>query len=152
MSGSVTIVSAQSVPTLLLDELQRIADDVEDCLGVVQLPPIVVRMDCSFASSERNFAGVITDEVVIMYLCPDFANQPISRIRGVLYHEIGHILQWMEKRQNGVLDQGGLDFEQDCDFKVETTCGVHIYYDEDMVQRVGKKKRHWLTRRPKGVE
>jgi len=152
VTGPVTIVSEDNIPPLLLDELQRVADDVEDCLGVTELPPIVVRMDCSFATSGRNFAGVITDGVVVMYLCPDFAVQPISLIRGVLYHEMGHILQWIEKQQTGSVDQGDRDYEQDCDYKIEMTCGVHIYYDEDMVQRVGKKERHWRSKRPKGLE
>lgn len=152
MNGPVTIVSEHNVPPLLLDELQAIANDVEDCLGVVRMPPIVVRMDCSFATSGRNFAGVITDDIVIMYLCPDFADQPISRIRGVLYHEMGHILQWLEKKMTGRVDQGGRDYEQDCDYKIESTCGVKIYYDEDRVQRVGRRKPHWLKKRPRGLE
>jgi len=152
VTAPVTIVSGTQVPPLLLDELQAIANDVEDCLGVIRMPPIVIRMSCSFAKSPRNFAGVITGRVTIMYLCPDLADQPLSRIRGILYHEMGHILQWIEEQQTGRVDQGDRDFEQDCDHKIEMTCGVKIYYDQDMVQRVGKKKSDWLIKRPKGLE
>ena len=152
MSGPVTIVSEYSIPPLLRDELQRIANDVEDCLGVVKMPPIVVRMDCSFALSERNFAGVITDDIVVMYLCPDLVDQPISRIRGIFYHEMGHILQFLEEKMTGMVDQEDRDYEQDCDYKVESTCGVRIYYDEDHIQRVGEKQKNWLSKRPKGLK
>lgn len=152
MSGPVTIVSENEVPPVLMRELQAIANDVEDCLGVVRMPPIVVRMDCSFALSDRNFAGVITDDIVVMYLCPDLADQPLSRIRGIFYHEMGHILQFLEKKMTGNVNQDGRDYEQDCDHKVEMTCGIRIYYDEDRIQRVGKKEKHWLSRRPKGLK
>lgn len=152
MPGSVTIVFDDATPPILRHELQTIADDVEDCLEVVKLPPMVVRMDCSFATSKRNFAGVIADDVVIMHLCPHLAKQPISRIRGILYHEMGHILQFIEKQLKGRNDLGDRDYEQDCDYKVEMTCGIKIYYDTDMVQRLGAKQSEWLTKRPKGLK
>jgi len=152
VSEPVTIVSAYSIPQLLLDELQHIANDVENCLDDDQIPPIVVRMDCSFALSNRNFAGVITDNIVVMYLCSDLAEQPLSRIRGIFYHEMGHVLQFLEERQNGHVDQGDRDYEQDCDYKIESACGVKIYYDEDRIQRVGKKKQNWHSKRPLGLK
>ena len=152
MSGSVTIVFDETTPPILRNELQTIADDVEDCLEVVKIPPIVVRMDCDFATSERHFAGVITDNVVIMYLCPDLATQPISRIRGILYHEMGHILQFIESQLKGKVEQEDRDYEQDCDYKVCITCGINIYYDQDMIQRVGEWDKQWLLSRPKGLK
>lgn len=152
MPGSVTIVFDPSTPSILRSELQSIADEVQDCIEVVKIPPIVVRMSCEFASSKRNFAGVIADNVVIMHLCPDLADQPISRIRGIFYHEMGHVLQFIEKQLKGKNELGDRDYEQDCDYKVEMTCGIKIYYDTDMVQRVGAKQKSWLTKRPKGLE
>ena len=152
MPGSVTIVFDEAAPRLLREELQSIADHVEDSLEVIKLPPIVVRTDCSFATSKRHFAGVITGNVVVMYVCPDLANQPISLIRGVLYHEMGHVLQFIEKQLKGKNEMGDRDYEQDCDYKVEMTCGIKIYYDKSMVQRVGKKKKTWLMKRPRGLE
>lgn len=153
MHSNVAIISSTDVPTPLLPELQAIADHVADCLpDGVHLPPIIVRMDCSFATSDRNFAGVIADDVTLMYLCPDLAEQPLSRIRGIFYHELGHLLQWLEKTLNGRVEQRDRDYEQDCDHKLETLCGVRIYYDEDMVQRVGKVRPGWSRKRPKGLK
>jgi hypothetical protein len=152
MSGSVTIVFDEDTPPLLRHELQSIANEVEDCLEVIKLPPIVVRMDCSFATSKRNFAGVITDNVVVMHLCPDLASQPISRIRGIFYHEMGHVLQFIEKQLRGTNLQDGRDYEQDCDYKVEIVCGIKIFYDSKMIQRVGKKQKGWIEKRPRGLK
>lgn len=152
MSGSVTIVFDEATPQNLRHELQAIADEVETCLEVVKIPPIVVRMDCGFATSKRHFAGVITGDIIVMHLCPDLAEQPVTRIRGILYHEMGHILQFIEKQLRGRNEQGDRDYEQDCDYKVEMVCGIKIYYDQDKVQRVGKKESSWLAKRPKGLE
>lgn len=152
MPGSVTIVFDETTPSFLRHELQAIADEVEDCLEVIKIPPIVVRMDCDFATSKRHFAGVITGNVVVMYICPDLVEQPISRIRGILYHEMGHILQFIEKQLKGKNEQGPRDYEQDCDYKVEMTCGIKLYYDGDMIQRFGKKQDSWIPKRPKGLE
>lgn len=152
MPGSVTVVFDEKTPPLLRRELQTIANEVEYCLGVVKIPPIVVRMDCDFATSKRHFAGVITDNVVVMHLCPDLADQPISRIRGIIYHEMGHILQFIESQLKGKVEQGNRDYEQDCDYKVEMVCGIKLYYDRDMVQRFGKKQDDWKSKRPKGLE
>jgi len=153
VTDAVPIVSSDAVPAPLLGELQAIADEVESCLPEeVHLPAIVVRMDCSFASSGRNFAGVIADDVTIMYLCPDLADQPLSRIRGIFYHEMGHLLQWLEKQLTGRVEQHGRDYEQDCDHKLEALCGVTIYYDGDLVQRVGTPSPSWTRKRPKGLE
>jgi hypothetical protein len=153
MAESVAIVSQDDVPEPLLPELQAIADDVEACLPEgVHLPPLVVRMDCSFATSGRNFAGVVADDVTLMYLCPDLAEQPLSRIRGIFWHEMGHLLQWLEQQLHGHVEQRDRDYEQDCDHKIEALCGVTIYYDRDLVQRVGTPQRSWRRKRPKGLE
>lgn len=152
MPGSVTIVFDPSTPSILRSELQSIADEVQDCIEVVKLPPIVVRMNCEFSRSKRNFAGVIADNVVIMHLCPDLVAQPVSRIRGIFYHEMGHVLQFIEKQLKGKNEMRDRDYEQDCDYKVEMTCGIKIYYDTDMIQRVGTKQESWLTKRPRGLE
>ena len=134
------------IPANLRKELQQIANKVEDGLGF-PLPPIVVRMDCSFAIKPRHFAA--QEGVSTIYLCPDLADQPITRIRGILYHELGHIIQKLEKLINGRTELDNRDYEQDCDYKIEAITGVKIYYDDDLLQRAGPGARG--KKRPKGL-
>lgn len=138
----------QLVPLNLLKELQQIAKKVEAGLDF-PLPPIVIRMDCSFAEKPRHFAAQEGIAPPTIYLCPDLADQPITRIRGILYHEFGHIIQGLEKMFKGRVDTENRDYEQDCDWKIEEVTGVKIYYDDDLLQRAGPGARG--KKRPKGL-
>ena len=134
------------IPRNLFHEMSRIANEVEAGLEF-PLPPIVVRMDCSFAEKPRHFAAQEGNSTI--YLCPDLADQPITRIRGILYHEFGHVIQRMEKLFNGHVELGDRDYEQDCDWKLEQVTGVRIYYDDDLLQRAGPGARG--KKRPRGL-
>jgi len=133
------------VPKNLLNELDEIGRKVEASLDFL-LPPIIIRMDCSFARKPRHFAA---QERTTIYLCPDLADQPITRIRGILYHEFGHILQRIEKAITGTVELGDRDYEQDCDYKIEEATGVRIYYDDELLQRAGPGARG--KPRPRGL-
>ena len=134
------------IPKNIRKELFRIAKEVEAGLDF-PLPPIIIRMDCSFAIKSRHFAA--QEGTSTIYLCPDLADQPITRIRGILYHEFGHIIQKLEKLLSGCTELDDRDYEQDCDYKIEMATGVRIYYDDELLQRAGPGARG--KKRPKGL-
>jgi len=119
-----------------------------------RFPKTTVMSSCTHARSDRNFAAVQLRPLYghVVYLCDDLAEQPITRIRGVLWHEAGHIIcdvlglpeSW--EPPAGV----GLDDEQQTDLAVFAVCGVRIYYDDDLVQRAGPGARGY-TQRPGGL-
>jgi|GEM_PF-3288029 hypothetical protein len=139
MSEQVEILTPhpELLPSKIAREIRAVAEDTQAHLEELRLPPIEVIADCSFRLSPRNFAGVIVGYPTELYICPDLAEQPLARIRGILYHEMGHILQWMEKFLTGRNELNGRDFEQDCDHKVESICGVKILYDAKLIQQSG---------------
>jgi hypothetical protein len=145
----------RETPPVLRKELQAIVKRV-GALGI-RLPPIIVTMDCSHARSARNYAGIVASgRPIRLYLCEDLAEQPVSRVRGILWHEIGHVLDDLEvwaptsDCDPAVATWRGLDSEQRADFLVCTVCGVRIFYDEGMVQRAGPgAKGEWP--RPRGL-
>jgi hypothetical protein len=111
------------------------------------LPEIIVKIDCSHALSPRNFAAIQAGDPTIIYLCEDLADQPTHRIKGILWHEMGHILQWLKKTK----PPENLDYEQQADFLVESVCGVKIYYDEDLIQTVDPRIGV-IKERPRGLK
>jgi len=136
------------VPKNLIKEMEKIGKEVEQGLDF-PLPPIVIKMDCSFAKKPRHFAAQQGLVPCTVHLCPDLAEQPITRIRGILYHEFGHIVQNLEDMIKGRVDTEDRDYEQDCDYKIEAVTGVRIYYDDDLLQRAGPGARG--KPRPKGL-
>jgi hypothetical protein len=134
-------------PTITFDE--AIAPDLQETiyqvasfaltraahLGVAsKFPSIKVTSTCFFAEKPRNFAAVIAKRPVsLLYICPDLHEQKESRILGVLFHEMGHILKDCCK-----IDPCGkpcpLDSEQQTDLVVLAVLGMKLYYDDDMVQ------------------
>lgn len=153
MSERVPILTPhpELIPKRISRELRSIVDDTQKCFGEYPLPPIIVRIDCFFRINPRNFAGVLVGDPTDMFLCEDLANQPLTRIRGILYHEMGHILQWIEKELTGRNKLDGRDFEQDCDHKIEAICGIKIFYDDDLVQMVGPRAKG-MRPRPRGLK
>lgn len=150
--GRNCIVVDDAVPRGFLDYLLQTFGKAEDRCGF-PLPTVHVFSDCSHAQSDRNFAGVIVGRPTELYLCDDLLEQPPSRIRGVLWHEVGHVIDkfapgsW--RKHSGY---SGLDEEQWTDAAAETFCGVKIYYDEDWVQRVGPgHSQGWTRPRPRGL-
>jgi hypothetical protein len=125
------------IPSRISREIQAVAEDVQSHLEQLRLPPIRVQIGCFFRTSPRNFAAVATGYPTELYICEDLNEQPMARIRGILYHEMGHILQWIEKYLTGRNDLHGRDFEQDCDHKIESVCGVKILYDAELIQQSG---------------
>lgn len=145
------MVVDEAVPGKLADEAQAIFTEAEERSGAI-MPSVLVYSDCSHAMSPRNFAGIIVGKPAKLHLCDDLAEQPLTRIRGILWHEAGHLLDWMAgRRWRRYKDNSGLDSEQRTDHAVEVFCGERIYYDEDMVQRVGRKQRGWISPRPEGL-
>lgn len=127
----------EKIQPKVLKEIKTIAEDVQGCLERLRLPPIVVRTGCFFRTSPRNYAAVEVGYPTDLYVCEDIDEQPMVRIRGILYHEMGHILQWMEKFLTGKNEFSGRDYEQDCDHKIESICGIKIFYDADLIQQAG---------------
>jgi hypothetical protein len=145
----------RDTPPVLRKELRAIIGKV-GALGI-RLPPIVVRTDCSHARTARNYAAIMADtRPVELYLCEDLAEQPITRVRGILWHEVGHVLDelniWSPTWDctAAVASWQGSDSEQRADFLVAHCCGVCIYYDDDLVQRAGPGARGTWPR-PRGL-
>jgi hypothetical protein len=118
-----------------------------------QLPTVVVYSGCWHAKSARNFAGIRVGSPTELHLCADLAEQPPTRIRGILWHEVGHVIdEFAPKGWRRRTHIRGPDSEQWADIAVETYCRVKIFYDEDLVQRVGPGySRSWTHPRPKGL-
>lgn len=156
------LFSGGKVPAVLADELDEIVDRAEHALqawvGVWSrqqlLPDIEVRIDCSHALSDRNFAAVEVGDPAKLYLCEDLALQPVTRIRGILWHEVGHILDWLDLHGGLPLAASsytrGMDEEQRADRLVDLVCKMRIYYDSDLVQRAGPGARG-TSPRPSGL-
>jgi hypothetical protein len=135
------------IKTVLRDAVRRSAIGLDRLDVSHRFPEIVVYMDCRFAESPRNYAGVIVGvPVTKMVICEALAEQPIQRVRGILYHEMGHILKdachvlpstLLRARADG----RELDGEQQTDAVAEEVLGVDIYYDDDLVQQAGPGAR-----------
>jgi hypothetical protein len=152
IDGRNALVVDDAVPREFLPYLFQTFGKGEERCGF-PLPTVNVFSDCSHAMSDRNFAGIVVGRPSELFLCDDLLDQPVSRIRGVLWHELGHVIDkfapgpW--RKYSGCK---GLDEEQWTDAAVETFCGVKIYYDEDLVQRVGPGHSHsWTRPRPRGL-
>jgi hypothetical protein len=118
------------------------------------LPPVLVFSGCWHAKSARNFAAVSVGNPCELFLCNDLAEQPATRIRGILWHELGHVLihTYGPPTDWEVPGGFGMDSEQLTDYAVELLCGVTIYYDEDLVQRAGPGySSSWTRPRPRGL-
>ena len=144
-------VHPELVPDKLAKELRAVADDVQDCLQVLELPNIIINIRCDFREKPRHFAAVETGNPTILYLCPDLEDEPITSIRGIFYHEMGHILQWVEKSITGSVEKHGRDYEQDADHKVEGICGIKLYYNDMFVQQAGPGASG-IRPRPRGLK
>jgi len=136
-------------------QLKRIIAQAERHPGVI-IPDIVLQTDCSFRLSPRNFAAVMVGRprgsTAVIGVCENFSDQPLTRIRGILWHEIGHILddihgkrKWRKRTKIR-----GADDEQWADLAVAIMCKTRIYYDNDLVQRAGPGARGYWPR-PKGL-
>lgn len=146
------MVVDDAVPEGFLPYLHQTFGQAESRCGF-PLPTVNVFVDCSHAKSDRNFAGIVVGRPSELYLCADLLDQLPSRIRGVLWHEVGHVIDkfapgpW--RKYSG---RSGLDEEQWTDVAAEHFCGVKIFYDEDLVQRVGPgHSRQWTRPRPRGL-
>jgi len=153
MAKTVRIVSPhpELIPEKLYQELRAVVDDAQACLGTPDMPTIILTLDCSFRKSPRNFAAVRAGDPTEFYICPDLAEQPVTRIRGIFYHEMGHIFQQIEHSITGRNELHGRDYEQDADHKAEGICGVKILYDGDLVQRAGRGAFGFRPR-PRGLK
>lgn len=143
-------VHPELIPLKLMKEIRGAVDDVRANTQSDLFPYILVQIYCDYRETPRHFAAVVVDDPTILFLCPDLDDEPLSRIRGILYHEMGHILQWMERKVTGRNERHGRDEEQDADHKVEGVCGIKIYYDEDLVQCAGPGA-HGYWPRPRGL-
>jgi len=117
----------------------------------VALPLIVIHVNCFFATKPRHFAAQEGTNPCNIYFCPDLEDEPLTRIRGIIYHELGHMLQRLEKKRSGRYLTESRDFEQDADYKIEQATGIKIYYDEDLIQRAGPGARGTRPR-PRGLK
>lgn len=146
-----TILFDPSTPNLLRKELAKIVE-LTQRRAQITLPEIVVVMDCSYAKSPRNFAAIGAGAPSCLHICPDLAVQPVTRIRGVLIHEMGHLLQWIFRRHRKELipKELKLDHEQEADYLLQALCDLRLYYDRDMVQST-KPSSHSTWPRPKGL-
>ena len=122
-----------------------------------QFPKIFVMIQCPTDFEARNYAGVICGyPVTQMFICDALGEQPQVTIRGILFHEMGHILKdvcGLEPSKKWLEDVYGVkypDTEQLTDATAEFFLDVEILYNEDMVQQVGEGAKGTRPR-PKGL-
>ena len=105
-------------------------------------PDVFIEVDCSFRVKPRHFAAVSTDGPVILFVCPELEKQPLTRIRGILAHEAGHIAYDLglvgEKDLQGI---SLMDSERQADLAAWFATGWIIKYDRDLVQKAGPGSR-----------
>jgi len=139
MTAQVQILTPhpEQIPRTISRELRAIVEHAQNSFPEYPLPTIVVRVGCFFRTSPRNFAAVAAGDPSELHICEDLEEQPLARIRGILYHEMGHIFQWIERDLTGHNRLRGRDYEQDCDHKIEKLCGIKILYDAELIQQTG---------------
>jgi len=149
-SVEITYINPDDAHPTLKKEIKQVAERVQRGLGF-PLPPIEVEISCFFATKDRHFAAQEGIMPAKIYFCGDLIDQPKTRRIGIIAHEFGHVLQNVERELTGDVDQEDRDYEQDCDFKIESVAGYRIYYDDDLLQRSGPGARGTFPR-PRGLK
>jgi hypothetical protein len=131
-----------NIDTIWLEVLVRCRDRI----GV--FPRVVIREDASLRTKPRHFAAVSTwsslheEGPVVLYIHPELEHQKLSRLRGILAHEAGHIAidhkLVTEKELPGLKK---LDSEVQADVAATYATGWKIYYDKSLVQLAGPGAR-----------
>ena len=148
-------MSVHCLPTRIRSVVEEVTGKIEAAGEVVADDPYYFltipafrkyHIDCSHAVSERNFAAVAVSSHPFrgfdMYFCEDLEDQPITRIRGIVWHEFGHVVfDSAHHVWSGDTRIKNLDEEQVTDFVIFDAFGVRIYYDNEYVQRAGPGAR-----------
>lgn len=122
------------------------------------VPPVDVEVTSKVRLKPRHFADIdVNDDPILIRIHPDLETGPITRLRGVLAHEAGHLLDLV------VLEEGPFrricrelgyrytkDEELRADILAEWATGWRIYYGPDLVQRAGTGARG-ISPRPSGL-
>ena len=119
-----------------------------------RLPRVTIEVTPKLRKEPRNFADVLLGRrLVEMRVHPEILSPPLSRLRGVLSHEAGHILSYLlgEDGYENLCRETELPWYKDeelrADQLAEIITGDHIYYDEqDLVQRAGSGAKGLLKR------
>ena len=143
-------VHPELIPQKLMKEIRGAVDDVRANTQSDLFPYILVQIYCDYRETPRHFAAVVADDPTDPVPVSRPGRRAAPTYPGILYHEMGHILQWMERKVTGRNERHGRDEEQDADHKVEGVCGIKIYYDEDLVQCAGPGA-HGYWPRPRGL-
>lgn len=125
--------------------MRRVEDEwhwIALCLYENGVESLVLEESTAMRVEPRHFADCGGGVVRVH---PELEEQPISRIRGVLAHEAGHVLD----REFDLFDEE-LDPERRADLLAFYLTGWTIYYDDELVQRAGPGARG-TTPRPRGL-
>lgn len=115
------------------------------------LPEIKIVVDPSVRTKPRHYAAVTMGRSpVLLAVHPDLEDQPISRLRGVLAHEMGHVADDHDGFASLGVSRAAVkhDPERAADALAEAITGWKIYYDEELVQRAGPGARGQRPRPP----
>lgn len=111
-------------------------------------PEVEVEITSDVREKPRHFADVELSRPVVLRLHPELISGNITRLRGVLAHEAGHILDLSlmgDQEFRAVCRRLGYpyttDRERRADILAEWVTGWTIYYDGDLVQRAGPGAR-----------
>ena len=106
-------------------EFQRMIDHIYEAHGIDVRVDLVMDYTGDYPKP-RDFAKTTGSTI---YISPKLIGCDIDRVRGLLYHEIGHAL---------LMQQGDYDHpEDDADYVAELCFQTPIYYDKDDIQTVG---------------
>jgi hypothetical protein len=112
-------------------ELGEIIWRVEKHSGI-KLPKVSVEEDSTLRTKPRHYSAMSTHSPWVLYVHPELKDQQITRIRGILSHELGHLADFA----------GFYDVAENCpelraDLIAEEMLGWIIYYDYEDIQRAG---------------
>jgi len=117
-------------------------------------PEVLIEVTPEVREKPRHFADVELSHPVVLRLHPELVTGKVSRLRGVLAHEAGHILdlgllsdQGFQRVCESLRVPYSTDEERRADILAEWLTGWVIYYDEDLVQCAGPGARG-MTPRP----
>lgn len=110
-------------------EFQRMIDHIYEEHGLDVTVNLVFDYTGSYPKP-RDFAKTTGTTI---YISPKILGCDVDRVRGLLYHELGHVL---------LMQQGDYDHSEEyADYVAELCFQTPIFYDDEDVQTVGEGAR-----------
>ena len=121
----------------MMDEFHEIFDELKSrCHNKFKstMPAIIIVRNCPKASTEHKFESRVYSfqEENLLHFCRQFEELPWKNKFGIMAHEIGHYIEFMDSLAKN--KEPKIDVEILADWYAEKYLGTRIYYDKDKVQ------------------